>query len=367
MPAQQRGHAYRLGSKRWGLRYRDGDGVQRRKSPFPSKSAALAYFRDVIEPELRGDPAAMPALTLGQFIPLYLERHGATVRPRTIHTLSERLRHAEAAFGNVPLRDLERMSGDLSAWRAQQPERVRYARMSALRQTLGAAVQWGYMDRNPAKLAGPNRQPSARSVRVFTMAEVDAIAAELSPALAPLPGFACATGLRPQEWAALERRDIDRAAGFLSVRRTVSSGKVVELGKTARSRRQVPLSPRALAAFDALPARLDTPLIFPAPGGGILNTNNFRNRVWAPAVEAAGIRLPARVYDMRATFCSNCLAAGVSLFETARIMGTSVAMVERVYGALLDGAGRGIADRLAAFEGRSVPDADVRATSVPQP
>ncbi len=159
MPATQRGHAYRLGAKRWGLRYRDGEGVQRRKSPFPSKSAALAHFRDVIEPELRGEPTAMPALTLGEFIPLYLERHGATVRLRTIHTLAERLRHADAAFGSVPLRELERMSGDLAAWRAQQPERVSYARMSALRQALGAAQRWGYISRNPAKLAGPN--PSA--------------------------------------------------------------------------------------------------------------------------------------------------------------------------------------------------------------
>ena len=77
--------------------------------------------------------------------------------------------------------------------------------------------------------------------------------------------FAAATGLRPEEWQALERRDMDRAASALNVRRTVSSGEVVELGKTTRSRRQVPLSRRALAALDALPPRLDTPLLFPAP------------------------------------------------------------------------------------------------------
>lgn len=242
------------------------------------------------------------------------------------------------------------MSGEIAAWRVRQPERVRYARMSALRQALEAAVRWGHMARNPAKLAGSNRQPSQRAVRVFTAAEMDAITQELPPTLAPLPAFACATGLRPQEWSALERRDVDRGAGFLSVRRTVSDGEVVDLGKTARSRRQVPLSPRALAALDQLPPRLASPLIFPASGGGIVNTNNFRNRVWAPAIEAASIPLPARVYDMRSTFCSNALAAGVSVFEVAQVMGTSIAMVERVYGALLDGAGRGIADRLAAFE-----------------
>ena len=66
---------------------------------------------------------------------------------------------------------------------------------------------------------------------------VDAIAVELSPTYAPLPAFAAATGLRPEEWQPLERRDVDRRAAVLNVRRTVSSGEVVELGKTNRSRR----------------------------------------------------------------------------------------------------------------------------------
>ena len=62
------------------------------------------------------------------------------------------------------------------------------------------------------------------------------------------------------------------------------------------------------------------------------------------------MRTPARIYDLRSTFASNALAAGVSVFELARIMGTSVAMIERHYGALLDGSGADIARRLSAFE-----------------
>ncbi len=95
---------------------------------------------------------------------------------------------------------------------------------------------------------------------------------------------------------------------------------------------------------------MSTPLLFPSPDGGLINTNNFRNREWAPAIEAGGIATPARIYDLRSTFASNALAANVSVFELARIMGTSVLMIERSYGALLDGATAGIASRLAAFE-----------------
>jgi integrase len=364
MPQTQRGQAYRLAPGKWGLRYYDTSGNRCRKSPFATKSAALAHYREVIEPQLRGEPAPAPELTLAVLVDLYLDRHAASVRKRTIDTLRERLAHAERAFGDTTLRELERMSGEIATWQARLPERSRYGIVQALRQTLGAAVRWGYMTRNPAALAGRNRQPSPRTVRTYTRAELDALSHEVSPAYRSLVAFAAATGLRPEEWQALERRDIDRGARVVNVLRTVSDGEVVELGKTSGARRQVPLSRRALAALDVLPSRLDTPLLFAAPHGGLLNLDNWRRRVWRPAVEASGIATPARIYDLRSTFASDALAAGVSVFELARIMGTSVRMIERHYGALLDGAGAGIAGRLDALDAERDGAANQRSEDV---
>ena len=77
-----------------------------------------------------------------------------------------------------------------------------------------------------------------------------------------------------------------------------------------------------------MPTQLRTPLLFPSPTGELLDLDNFRRREWSPAIEASGVATPARVYDLRSTFASNALAGGVTVFELARRMGTSVRMRE---------------------------------------
>jgi integrase len=354
MPAIQRGGTERLGRGKWCLRYRDNEGARHRVSPFPTKAAALDHYRTVIAPQLRGDEPAKPDLTLDEFCDLFLDRHAAVRSPRTVQGLRERLARPRAAYGTTRLSELERMAGDLADFRATLPERYAHTVMSALRQALAAAVRWDYLTRNPAVLAGENPQPPPRAVRAFTLRELDALDRELGERYGPLVPFAAATGLRPQEWAALERGDVDRVGAVVHVHRT---------RKTAGSVREVPLTPRALAALDRVPPRLDTRLLFTSPTGLRIDLDNFRRREWTDAVDASGVDKPARIYDLRSTFASNALHAGVTPFELAKIMGTSVRMLERHYGTLIAGAKAGIAARLAALEAEQEAEREVEAES----
>jgi integrase len=344
----QRGGVRQLPSGKVQLRYYDADGNRQTGGVFPNKSAAWKHFRDVIEPRLNGKPEAKRDLTLSTLTELYLERHGQVRSARTIRTVRERMQRPLDAYRDLTLRELEGMSGELADFRATLPPRYAHSVMRAVRQVLAAGVRYGYLSTNPAVAAGENPAPPPRAVRAYTLPELDALEAELGETYGPLVPLMAASGLRPLEATLLERRDVDRAGRLLTVRGT----------KTRGSHRQVPLSGRAQAALDRIPARLDTPLLFRAPGGGPVNLNNFRRREWGPAVTASGIAKPARIYDLRSTFASNALAAGVTVFELAKVMGTSGRMIERHYGTLIGGAHAGLVGRLDALEVELSAEAD---------
>jgi hypothetical protein len=132
-------------------------------------------------------------------------------------------------------------------------------------------------------------------------------------------------------------RDVDRRAGVVTVRRTVVEGVVKPYGKTDRSLRAVPLPTRAAEALDEHPTRLDTRILFPGARGGPMALSPFRHREWNPALRAAGLELRS-TYALRHTYARMSSAAGVSLFELSRIMGTSPAMLDRTYGHMLPDA-----------------------------
>jgi integrase len=85
----------------------------------------------------------------------------------------------------------------------------------------------------------------------------------------------------------------------------------------------------ALAALDQLNADRESQVLFPSPRGGYFDLHNFRNRYWKPAQIAAGITPLRRVYDLRHTFATFALRAGISTFDRSRYMGASLTMIDR--------------------------------------
>ena len=342
MPRRTTGSVYRTAGG-YGIRWPEG-GQRPHQAGFRTKTEARRWFTENVSPRLdRGAPS--PDITFDAFCELFLDRHGATVSKRTRESLAERLAPSRAMFGSWTLSELEGAANDVAQWRSTLTDTSRYRLTLALRQCLGAAVRWRYLTRNPAIEAGRNPEPRTEELQPFTRAEIDALDVELGPVFGPLVVFGAETGLRTNEWTALERRDVDRTGPAVMVQRRYSDGVLTPYPKTAR--RRVPLSNRAMAAVDRLPPRLDTPLLFPAAEGGHIGLDTWRTREWYPALEAAGL-FKRGPYRLRHTFASEALAGGISIFELSRVMGASVRTLDRVYGHLVRDSEDAIRARLNA-------------------
>jgi integrase len=223
---------------------------------------------------------------------------------------------------------------ELEDWREQLPAGSRHDVFRAFRQALAWGFTRGYTTRDATMgIANPKRKRHERGeIHPFEdWDQVRAVAEELDSRYAAIPIVGVGCGLRPEELFGLHRSDIDRQTGLLHVRRRFSGGAEKPGGKTAGSLRAVPLRAVVVAALDAMPPRIDTPILFPAPRGGYIDIEKFRHREWTPAIRAAGIdHRPVKA--MRHTFATWAIESGrIELSYLARIMGTSVRELEDTY------------------------------------
>jgi len=319
------------GEPRWGYRYRVGGRGSRRvqRGGFQSERDAGEALERALE-RLRRANGTASTLTLATLVKEYLAQHDA--QPETVEKLRWLLAKAVAEFGDRRLGDLR--SQEIAAWRMTIAAGHRFEATQALRQVLARAVAWGMIDVNPAKQGVDNPQRRRTEKRPFeSWAQLAAVASKLNECSGALVLFAAATGLRPGEWIALERRDIDPVARVVYVRRAYRNGRL-KCTKTEGSVRAVPLQAVALEALERLPARADTELLFPSLRGAYFDLHNFRTREWKPAQLAVGITPLRRVYDLRHTFATFALRAGISTFDLSRYMGASLTMIDRHYGHL---------------------------------
>ncbi len=303
----QQGQVFQLetkdrdGERLWAYRCRvAGRGSRRiQQGGFASERDAREALERALE-RLRREQRVSRAPTRREPVGEYLAQHEA--EPETIEKLRWLLAKSTAVFGDLRIGELR--SQEIANWRMTVPAGHRFEATQALRQVLTRAVEWGMIDVNPAKHGVANPQRRRTEKRPFdSWRELEAVATHLGPPAGPMVIFAAATGLRPGEWIALERRDVDLGERVVYVRRAYRNGRI-KYPKTQASMRSVPLQDVALAALERVPVHEHTPLLFPAANGGYFDLHNFRTREWKPAQQAAGITPSRRVYDLRHTFAT---------------------------------------------------------------
>jgi len=281
----------------------------------------------------------------------YLDDHYApwmtADRPRTKQLL--RLNGAFADLADTKLRDLSefqlerwrsaRLKDDISAGTCNRD-------LSALRSALTRAVKWKLLKKNPLTEVKKLREDENSSIRYLSPDEERRLRAALTrrdtkrtarreaanawrrergykefPAenpdhLTPIVLVALNTGLRKGEIFALTWPTVDMKRALLTVR-----GEGAKSGQT----RHVPLNADVLAVLKQWHTATDAPTtgyVFPGRGDSDDGQLDDIKTAWVPLLKAAKIT-GFRFHDLRHTFASKLVMAGVDLNTVRELLGHS--------------------------------------------
>jgi integrase len=315
------------------------DGGKRRYFYAASRGAVQDKLRTAKRAIDDGLPVSSDRQKVGTFLTRWLsEVAQPSVRPSTFIRYRELLAgHVIPALGHLPLaklspQDLTGLYGRLSQRLA--PRTVGHVHR-ALHRALSDALDWGLVARNVCDAVHPPKV-AREEMRVLTPDQARALlSAAAGDPLESLYVLAVTAGLRQGELLALRWSDLELDAGRLNVCRSVrlvsGRGAVVGEPKTKSGRRNVLLTPLAVAALRRHRTRQaeqrlravfwdDLDLVFGNEIGRYIGATNLRLRSFRPLLEQAG--LPAvRFHDLRHTAATLLLLAGVHVKVVSEMMG----------------------------------------------
>jgi len=350
------------GEVRYEVRLRGTDGKERSRT-FRTKKEAERYERTqqtAIEQGLWVDPRA-GKVTLEAWAKEW-QRTVVHLRATTQRIYAANLRnHIVPELGEVELGKLT--PSMLRAWLSGLTTKIgNHGKPLAagsvaqayrtLNRVLVAAVDDELLGRNPLRGVKPPR-PQSGEMRFLTHDEVASLAAKVDGRYRALVLVAAYTGLRAGELIGLRRKHVDLLRRTITVVEQVQyigGAHQVLTPKTAAGRRSVAVPATIVVALEEHLATYAEPgadgLVFPAPTGGYLRLENFRKRVWQPAVSAAGVG-PLRIHDLRHTCASLAIAAGADIKVLQQMLGhASAALTLDRYGHLFPGQAQSVAERL---------------------
>lgn len=355
------------GSDRWLVRVylgqKDGRLHYHNKTIHGTRKDAQAYLTAKLRERDLGTLAPRTTETLDAYLDHWLRDVAPMTRkPRTLSNDGNVLRlYVRPHLGGFRLADLsplhvQDLYRKLSA-AGLSPKTIRHAR-TTLGTALGHAV---HPDRRiPFNPVAGTRAPRLRSkaMRVFSAEQALAFLAAIEghPHQA-LFTLALCTGMRPEEYLGLERRDVDLPAGSLTVNRVLVNdhGRVYYDGdpKSDSARRTLLVPEPALTLLKAhmltSPHKDPEAPVFAYPDGRPLDARNLNRRQFQPLCRRLGLPV-IRLYDLRHTHATLMHAAGVDPKVYGAGLGhSSITVTMDTYTHVLPAMKREAVERFEAF------------------
>jgi integrase len=304
-----------LGSNVWWILYYDQYGKRHREKVGPKGLAIIAYQKRKTEiregkflPEKVNERRR--AMLFEDMLTTYLDEY-SKVNKRSYKTdlaMAVRLRRelSGKTLQEITTQDVERLKAKLKQEIAPATVNLHLA---LLKHLYTKAMEWGKTEKNPAKPVKFFRANNAR-VRYLTDEEEAQLKAVFLPEHWNKVEVAINTGMRRGEQFNLKWANVNFQTGVLTIPRS-KHGEA----------HHIPMNDRVVEILRSLPSRMKSLYVFPSETGETpLNANNFINRVWNPAREQANLA-DLHWHDLRHTFASRLVMAGVDLRTVQELMG----------------------------------------------
>jgi integrase len=307
---------------------------QKSKGGFRTRKAAEAALRQLSASVDAGRFVERSTKTVGDYLDEWLEVVRPRLRPTTWNSYRQSVAHIKGRIGAVPLQSLaplevENLYKQLLATRGRNgrllnPKTVRGIHV-VLRKALADAERLGLVMRNAAAAARPPVPPKHEHT-TWTAEQLARFLGSIErERLAAAFVLLATTGMRRGEALGLRWRDVDLAAGRLSIVQTITTVRdkmVISPPKTARSRRLVSLDPDTVAALRDHRRRHNQERLRAGESWSGEGDFVFTNEVGEPVHPSALSRLFAsyvrrsglpmiRLHDLRHTYATVALGAGV--------------------------------------------------------
>jgi integrase len=259
-------------------------------------------------------------------------------------------------LGETRLKDLRK--GDIQAWLSALSESG-LARQtvkniwSALSSVLRTAVDWGYINENPAHGVRLRARQPRTAVFLPTPNQVAQILKQLPEPSYTLMLLLVGTGLRVGEAIGLRREDIDLNRKNLTVRRDVWHGKV-NSPKYAASERVIPLGP-ILAEHLQSKLKREVSWIFAGNSGKPIDPKNLARRQLHPILDRLGIPRFSwhRLRKLHSTYLGD-LSVSPRIMQ-AQLGHADAALTLNIYTQVIPESQRRAIENLEALLFRNVP------------
>lgn len=321
---QLAGNLYRRG-KTWWARIQSAGREHRRSLRTAIRSEALerlrAFRSELSHARFYGEPRHR----LREAAVKWGEEVLPGLSPSTATRYGVSLRQIEAILGDMPVEQIDRKAVAKVAGRQGATNATRRRDLTALSSVLRAALNWGWIESNPARAFDRAMLPERRdAIRIPEGQDIARVVDRCPPGLGRLVRFLETTGCREEEAAGLEHPQLDLRRGTATFLRT----------KTMRPRTILLRSsafPDGPGTGVGTPRKLRSSYVFwHGEGERYRNVASRLAAIIGKLAEKGKIKR-FRVHDLRHRFAVLWLRNGGDIYALSRHLGHSSVKTTEIY------------------------------------